>query len=93
MRWRENLNSAWITKDQTVICMLPNRDHPTQVKLAGGPGHVWWVEIEDVRMEAEQPEQEAKTPPTMSEKLAQLNRTSTGVVDDRRILDLPAEYA
>ena len=90
VRWRENLNSAWITKDQTVICMLPNRDHPTQVKLAGGPGHVWWVEIEDVRMEAEQPEQEAKTPPTMSEKLAQLNRASTGELDDRRILDLPA---
>ena len=44
-------------------------------------------------LEAEQPEQEAKTPPTMSEKLAQLNRASTGELDDRRVLDRTAPLA
>ena len=46
-----------------------------------------------MRMEAEQPEQEVKAPPTLTEKLARLNHAATGELDDRRILQLPPEYA
>ena len=48
----------------------------------GAPGHVWWVEIEDVRMEEEAPEPEHKADPSPTEKLAKLNREATGDPDD-----------
>ena len=57
------------------------------------PVHVWWVEIEEVRMEEEAPEPEPKADPSPTEKLAKLNREATGDPDDRRIFDLPPEYA
>lgn len=50
--------------------------------LHGAPGHVWWVEIEDVRMEEEAPEPEHKADPSPTEKLAKLNREATGDPDD-----------
>ena len=65
-----HLNSAWRTEDNTRIVMMPNESRPTMVKLAGGPGHIWWVEIEDVRMEEEEPEPEPKAKPSATERLA-----------------------
>ena len=93
VRWRENLNAAWRTEDNARIIMLPNDTHPTKVKLGGAPGHVWWVEIEDVRVEEEAQEPEAKPELSPTERLAKLNRESTGDPADRRIFDLPPEYA
>ena len=63
------------------------------MKLGGALGHVWWVEIEDVRVEEEAPELESKPDLSPTERLAKLNRDATGDPDDRRIFDLPPEYA